>query len=90
MPFFRRIDWPPKKHDDTKPFSPGQPGLVRLRRYGGDRSLRGHERQKCCDCGLLHLMTYEVFLGPDKKFYLNSRAYRLTDTALVSRKRRKA
>ena len=84
-----RIDWPPKDKNDTHPFSEGQPGLVELKRFDGDRTLRGVERTKCCDCGLLHLFTFEVFRGLDKKFYLNSRAYRLTDTELISRKRRK-
>lgn len=59
----------------------GEPDLVVLERYDGDRTLRGNKLTYCCDCGLGHVFSYEIFkvTGSGEQYAMNIRAFRLPD-----------
>lgn len=82
-----KTDWLPRqkktvtKHGRVQ-MHDGKPGFLRLQREEGENLLRADERVVCCDCGLDHLFSYEVYQQNDGKFFLVVRAYRIsTDTA---------
>lgn len=56
--------------------NPGEPAIPRLYAYANDKSMRCEMELVCCDCGLVHLYTFEVFRASDKKWYLAKRSYR--------------
>jgi hypothetical protein len=53
----------------------GEPHVFELSNFNNDRTLRAEEFEYCCDCGLRHFKTYEVFRNVDG-FYLVSRTWR--------------
>ena len=58
----------------------GEPTFLELVKHENDRTLSIHELTKCCDCGLIHLHTYNVvriILKKKNKWYLIKRAYRV-------------
>lgn len=65
----------PNYQRDARIMSDGEPNIVPLVNYDNERSTRGADWVICCGCGLRHLMSYEVFTTPDKKFHLVARAY---------------
>lgn len=64
----------------------GEPALLELRRFHGDEGLRGQQQETCCDCGMVHLFTYEI-VRDDKSgaVFIQKRAYRLKDGKLRAR-----
>lgn len=78
----RKSSWPPKrapaKYDGkVRAMREGEPNTIPLTRYETDMSLRGHIDNACCDCGLRHLIVFEVFRDAAGRFYLNKRTYRI-------------
>ena len=67
---------PKKKIKGVEVNNDGTPTYINLTRWGYDRALRGALWNKCCDCGLEHLLTFEVFKDGDGSFFLVKRAYR--------------
>ena len=61
----------------------GEPTLIVLRRFSNDKTLRGRIITGCCNCGLEHLLTFEVFPEPDQRhqdrWWLTKRSYRITE-----------
>ena len=58
----------------------GEPQILELVKYANDRTLSITETCKCCDCGLIHLYTYNVLrvkIKKKDKWYLIKRAYRV-------------
>jgi len=53
----------------------GQPTKVSLTRFDGDAALRGGCWTVCCDCGLTHLVVYELYCE-DGDWTLITRDYR--------------
>lgn len=53
----------------------GEPTRIPLTRWRNDRTLRGQLWNGCCDCGLEHLLTFEVMYD-GRDFYLTKRSYR--------------
>jgi len=90
-----KVKWPPKPRKNLlqqqiRTNYEGQPTLMPLHRYNHDRSLRGQMVNACCDCGLTHLLTFEVFQVSAGRFYMNKRAFRLeADYRPKQTKRRK-
>ena len=83
----KRIVWPPKVIkgkgskerfiDGTSGRAnlDGQPTLVSLNRlHANDKSIRGEILNECCNCGFVHLFTFEVICVA-KKFYLLKRSH---------------
>ena len=54
----------------------GEPRRVVLGLFEGDGAFRGDELISCCDCGLDHFTTYELFTEK-RSLVLQVRAYRL-------------
>ena len=57
----------------------GEPQFIELTKHANDRTLSTKELSKCCDCGLIHLHTYNVIRIRRKKkdrWYIIKRAYR--------------
>jgi len=79
----KRIPWPPKpepvkrERGGRQVNRDGQPTTVRLVRFSPDTALHASIDNECCDCGLRHLMAFEVFRDAAGRFYLNKRSYRL-------------
>jgi hypothetical protein len=68
--------------DGNRHMHNGQPAFFIMEREAGEDMLRADQRVVCCDCGLDHLMSYEVFRTPKGRYVLAVRAYRVsTDTA---------
>ncbi len=81
----RRISWPPavfvKPHHRVAKWD-GEPTQLPLRRWRYDRSLRAQLITECCDCGLQHLTSFELFGYRERRsmsFWLVKRTYRLKD-----------
>jgi len=58
----------------------GEPQIFELAKHANDRTLSIAEFAKCCDCGLVHLHTFNVMRVRRKKktkWYLIKRAYRV-------------
>lgn len=55
----------------------GEPNLIPLKRWENDRALHGQLWNGCCDCGLEHLLAFEVFRDHKGQFWLQKRAYRV-------------
>lgn len=77
----KRIDWPPKPHKVKREHGrqvnrDGQPLWIPLNRWSGDRALRGQMSHGCCDCGLVHEMTFEVVREDKGQWWLVKRSYR--------------
>lgn len=77
----RRIDWPPKSEKPIKERGrqasrEGEPMWVPLKRWPYDQTLRGQMSNGCCDCGLVHHLTFEVVRQKDGQWWLIKRAYR--------------
>lgn len=74
--------WPPprtkpsKKHG-VRVMSEGEPNTLELLRFDTDMALRTSVDNACCDCGLRHLLVFEVFRDHTGRFFLNKRAYRI-------------
>ena len=63
-----------------RPREDGEPRFLELVKHENDRTLSIQELNKCCDCGLVHLHTYNVVrikLKKKTKWYLIKRAYRV-------------
>lgn len=78
----KKIAWPPKEEklrtDKGRVQSrEGSPMWVPLRRWPHDRTLRGELHNACCDCGLDHLLTFEVVRQDNGQWWLVKRAYRI-------------
>lgn len=77
--------WPPAAIEEGKgeqKLVSGQPVQVTLRRFAGDRALRGLEWTSCCGCGMTHLIVYELFAdGESPRWYLNTRSYSIPGSA---------
>lgn len=78
----RAAKWPPprtKKRMDKgrRVMRDGEPNTIELHRYETDATLRGEIDNACCDCGLRHLLAFEVFRDPAGRWYLNKRTYRI-------------
>jgi hypothetical protein len=76
----RSIRWPgpttkPLYEGNTRIIRDGEPRPLRLERFPNDVSLRGDVWIACCDCGLRHLNTFEVYKDP-KGFCLVLRSWR--------------
>lgn len=73
---------------------PGEPTSLLLERFHDDKSLRSWNFETCCDCGLSHLTSYEVFTDPVGNWWLNTRSFRAMkldrDSPKPRRKRGKA
>lgn len=80
--------WLPRP-ENQKPRSPmisGEPFHLRLRSFLSDKSMRTGAATVCCDCGLVHFETFEVFKDPKKpEWWLVCRSYRMDD---ISKDRR--
>ena len=61
--------------DGHIPIQDGQPVVVGLTNWGLTESLDGSHFIKCCDCGLVHHMVYEV-CEEAGEYFLVLRAYR--------------
>jgi len=77
----KRIPWPPPPEKIVKErgrttSKEGQPMWVPLRRFDTDRTLRGNMHNACCDCGLDHLLTFEILRQDNGQWWLVKRAYR--------------
>lgn len=77
----KKIPWPPKalmpKNIKGRVQSQdGSPMWVALRRWDTDRTLRGQLHNACCDCGLDHLLTFEIVREDKGQWWLVKRAYR--------------
>lgn len=74
---------PPKIIDGVQNNRDGEPMMLRLIRYGTDRAARAVIENSCCNCDMKHLITFELFYAEgvdgNMHFYLNKRAYRLSD-----------
>ena len=67
----------------------GQPTLIKLNRlHLNDKSIRGETLTECCDCGLVHLYSYEV-ICVNGEFHLLKRAHRIKDGREPQRTRKK-
>ena len=58
----------------------GEPRFLDLVKHSNDRTLSTQESVKCCDCGLVHIHTYNVIrirLKKKNKWYMVVRAYRV-------------
>lgn len=53
-----------------------EPYPIKLNHYENDRTLRGYSRTVCCDCGLEHFETFEVFEAAKGHFWMMHRSYR--------------
>jgi len=78
----KKIPWPPKRVPaqrikGVRQMREGEPHTLELTRFETDMSLRATLDNACCDCGLRHLMVFEVFKDARGRFYLNKRAYRI-------------
>ena len=78
----KKREWRPKPltalmKRNVRTMRDGEPNTLELHRYNTDRTLRTSVDNSCCDCGLRHLLVFEVFRDPTGKFFLNKRAYRL-------------
>lgn len=78
----KKILWPPKRAPakrvkGVRQMREGEPNTVLLTRFETDMSLRASIDNACCDCGLRHLMVFEVFRDAAGRFYLNKRTYRI-------------
>ena len=77
-----RAKWLPKDypgvkgHSNTNIMTDGEPISVYLTKYTNDSCLHAQHWQHCCDCGLRHLITYEVYRDRVGRYFLNTRAYR--------------
>ena len=54
----------------------GEPRKIALGLWEGDHAFHGEELISCCDCGLDHFVTYELFTEK-RSLVLQVRAYRL-------------
>lgn len=84
----RTVPWPPhpekrEERSDHYVMRDGEPLGIELTRWAGDSDPRGHQFEICCDCGLTHLITYQLEAVGKKGFFLRKRYYR------IDKKRRK-
>ena len=76
------LTWPPPDEKITvkrgrRKRTDGEPQFFQLHKFENDRPIRATQSQACCDCGLIHLMAYEVFREQHTgNWWLVSRAYR--------------
>ena len=78
----RSYNWLPKPKKLNRKYGvswmgDGDAMVISLNRQRNDRAVRGVEFCTCCDCGLTHLLCYEVFRGSDGDYFLTKRAYRI-------------
>ena len=78
----RNYNWLPKPKKLNRKYGvswmrDGDAMVISLNRQRNDTTVRGVEFCTCCDCGLTHLLCYEVFQGPDGDYFLTKRAYRI-------------
>ena len=62
----------------------GEPQILELVKHANDRTLGISELNKCCDCGLTHLYTYNIIKirrKKNNKWYIIKRAYRIVVTS---------
>lgn len=72
--------------DKGESSKPGEPMIPMLYSYVNDKSMRAKIEIVCCDCGLVHLYTFEVFKASDKNWYIAKRAYRSEIATTLERK----
>lgn len=81
-----RRDWKPalekRKRDKAGVIQShdGEPTIIPLHRWENDKALHGQLWNGCCDCGLEHLLAFEIFRDAQGKFWLSKRAYRAPGT----------
>lgn len=80
--------WEYNEGKKRKKLISGQPTFSKLISYENDRALKGHEIVGCCDCGMVHLVTYEVFKGKSG-FWLVSRGFPIEDASMENRRKMK-
>jgi hypothetical protein len=77
------LPWSPPEEKENRRYGrvrrqEGEPMFLRLRKFQNDRAIRAVETAACCDCGLMHQFTYEVFREQQTgHFWLVTRAYRM-------------
>ena len=83
MPAKKREQWKLPKTFEEAPVvvgniqrHDGEPRHYALVKHENDSSLRADAFVSCCDCGLTHHYTYNVFKEPRGTWYLQIRAYR--------------
>ena len=76
----------PSDVDYPKSTRPGAPLVPMLYSYLNDKSMRCAIENTCCDCGLVHHMTFEIFKASDDNWYLAKRSYRSTIATEYERK----
>lgn len=64
------VDGLQQRHD-------GEPRFFELVKHLDDTTLSAFEHIKCCNCGLKHLHTYNVFKAPSGRWFLVVRPYRI-------------
>lgn len=83
MPDASRRKWPPspyKGQSGSDQIIDGEPVYIKLVRFPHESVARGQIVGTCCDCGLRHLHTYEVYYDPsDKGWWIVNRDYRIED-----------
>jgi len=62
----------------------GEPVIHRLVRHANDKTLTADTTSECCDCGLTHTRTYNIFRVSSNKWYLVERVYRVPGTGKES------
>lgn len=72
----------------AKKFVNGQPQHLRLLSYENDRALKTSETVGCCDCGMVHLETYEVFQCKGQ-YWLVTRSFQISDASKLKRQENK-
>ena len=87
-----QFSWLPEREKVGDKVQEGELRMISLYRWANDRTLHGTWPIKCCDCGLVHIHDFSVLKGPDGRFYLGKRAYRIDEDdakwALKGRKKR--
>lgn len=70
------MTWLPKRYKPGKKNVDGEPTFISLTLFRGDGALRGRVFVKCCECGLEHLVTYEIFRDRKGQYWMARRGYR--------------
>ena len=78
----KKVAWPPpderpKKAHGRQQSREGESMWIPLHKWPSDRTLRGQMHNACCDCGLDHLLTFELVREDKGQWWLVKRAYRI-------------
>ena len=82
--------WPVKITPDAagkRPMVDGETVWLRVRRFSGDAAARANAYVACCDCGLKHLHSFELFEHPRHGLILSMRSYRLNQGGPETRRK---